>query len=82
MSDENIVKRACRELGITQKELAERIGMGADSLRTISASGKISTQTEAAILLVLENAELKKELKNYEALKGAFTTMLSDGKCK
>ena len=25
MSDENIVKKTCRELGITQKELAERL---------------------------------------------------------
>ncbi|MGP1450912.1 MAG: helix-turn-helix domain-containing protein [Wolinella sp.] len=27
MSDENIVKKACEELGITQKELAERMGV-------------------------------------------------------
>ena len=31
-AEENIVKRVCKELGITQRELADRIGMSADSL--------------------------------------------------
>lgn len=74
--EQNIVKRVCAELGITQRELAERIGMSADSLRTLSAKGQISTQTEAAINLVLENENLKKELENYKALKTAIKTMI------
>ena len=72
----NIVKKVCAELGITQRELAERIGMSADSLRTLSAKGQISTQTEAAINLVLENENLKKELENYKALRTAIKTMI------
>jgi len=75
-AEENIVKRVCKELGITQRELAERIGMSADSLRTLSAKGQISTQTEAAINLVLENENLKKELENYKALRTAIKTMI------
>lgn len=74
--DDNIVKHVCKELGITQRELAERIGMSADSLRTLSAKGQISTQTEAAINLVLENENLKKELENYKALRTAIKTMI------
>ena len=74
--EDNIVKQVCRELGITQRELAERIGMSADSLRTLSAKGQISTQTEAAINLVLENENLKKELENYKALRTAIKTMI------
>ncbi len=73
---QNIVKRVCKELGITQRELAERIGMSADSLRTLSAKGQISMQTEAAINLVLENESLKKELENYKALRTAIKTMI------
>lgn len=72
----NIVKKVCAELGITQRELAERIGMSADSLRTLSAKGQISTQAEAAINLVLENENLKKELENYKALRTAIKTMI------
>ena len=74
--EQNIVKRVCAELGITQRELAERIGMSADSLRTLSAKGQISTQTEAAINLVLENENLKKKLENYKALRTAIKTMI------
>jgi DNA-binding XRE family transcriptional regulator len=33
MEEENLVKKTCRELGITQKELAEKIGV---SQRTIT----------------------------------------------
>lgn len=73
---QNIVKRVCKELGITQRELAERIGMSADSLRTLSAKGQISMQTEAAINLVLENENLKRELENYKALRTAIKTMI------
>ena len=73
---QNIVKRVCKELGITQRELADRIGMSADSLRTLSAKGQISMQTEAAINLVLENESLKKELENYKALRTAIKTMI------
>lgn len=74
--EDNIVKRVCKELGITQRELAERIGMSADSLRTLSAKGQISTQAEAAINLVLENENLKKELENYKTLRTAIKTMI------
>ena len=74
--DDNMVKITTSELGITQRELAERIGMSADSLRTLSAKGQISTQTEAAINLVLENENLKKELENYKALRTAIKTMI------
>lgn len=74
--DDNMVKITTSELGITQRELAERIGMSADSLRTLSAKGQISTQTEAAINLVLENENLKKELENYRALRTAIKTMI------
>lgn len=73
---QNIVKRVCKELGITQRELADRIGMSADSLRTLSAKGQISMQTEAAINLVLENENLKRELENYKALRTAIKTMI------
>jgi transcriptional regulator with XRE-family HTH domain len=31
-SEENLVKKTCRELGITQKELAERIGVNKNSV--------------------------------------------------
>ena len=32
MENENIVKKTCKELGITQKELAERVGVSETTL--------------------------------------------------
>lgn len=76
-ADENIVKRVCRELGITQRELAERIGMSADSLNTAVSNNKISKMAENSINLILENESLKNELKKYEILKEALKNAIS-----
>ncbi len=70
--NENIVKKVCKELGITQRELAERIGMSADSLNNAVSKNKISLQTEKFIELILEYEKLKKELSKYENLKNAL----------
>ena len=76
-AEENIVKRVCKELGITQRELAERIGMSADSLNVAVSNNKISKMTEAAVNLVLEVESLKKELSKYENLKNALKDAVS-----
>lgn len=77
MTNENIVKKVCKELGITQRELAERIGMSADSLNVAVSNNKISKMTEAAVNLVLEVETLKKELLKYENLKNALKDAVS-----
>ena len=74
---QNIVKRVCKELGITQRELADRIGMSADSLNVAVSNNKISKMTEAAVNLVLEVETLKKELLKYENLKNALKDAVS-----
>lgn len=66
------LKTFCKELGITQRELAERIGMSADSLNTAVSNNKISKMAENSINLILENENLKNELKKYEILKEAL----------
>lgn len=76
-ADENIVKKVCAELGITQRALAERIGMSADSLNNAVNQNKISKMAETAINLVLEVETLKKELSKYENLKSALKDVVS-----
>lgn len=76
-ADENIVKKVCAELGITQRELAEKIGMSADSLNNAVNQNKISKMAETAINLVLEVETLKKELSKYENLKSALKDAVS-----
>ncbi|MBR8461511.1 XRE family transcriptional regulator [Campylobacter sp. faydin G-105] len=72
MAEDNIVKRVCAELGITQRELAERIGMSADSLNNAVSNNKVSQQTQKFLNFMLEHEELKKELSKYENLKNAL----------
>jgi transcriptional regulator with XRE-family HTH domain len=64
----NLVKKTCRELGITQKELAEKIGM---SERAVSnwANGKVKIPNNFTRMIELlkneqELLEIKKVLKN------------------
>lgn len=68
---ENIVKKVCAELGITQRELAERIGMSADSLRTLSARARNLTLADKVISLEaaakLEAKRVAREISSYKS---------------
>lgn len=77
MEKENIVKQVCSELGITQKELSERIGMSADSLNVAVSASKLSKQTIAAVKLVAENEKLKRELAKLDTLKAVLKDIMS-----
>ena len=76
MSDENIVKRTCKELGLTYKELAEAIGVKESTLNKIASTGEISDQIRKAISLYLETLELKKQLKDCDVLKQALQNLV------
>lgn len=60
---ENIVKKVCRELNVTQAELARQLEV---SPATISdwAKGNIPKMAEMALSLILENKEIKQHLEN------------------
>ena len=66
---ENIIKRTCKELGLTYKQLGEAIGYKPDTVNMSVATGKVSDPMQRAIELYLENLELKKQLKDYNQLK-------------
>ena len=61
--DENIVKRTCKELGITQKELAERLGVNDVTVRNWSSKGNIPEWAInfTNLLLKYEKAKSKAE---------------------
>jgi len=69
MSEENIVKKVCKELGLTYKELGERIGYSEGSIKKVASTGEISPQIKRAIELYLENEQLKKEVEKINTLK-------------
>ena len=66
---ENIIKNVCKELGLTYKELGEKIGYSEGALKTASSTGRVSEPLKKAIELYLKNEKLEKELKEYHQLK-------------
>jgi transcriptional regulator with XRE-family HTH domain len=65
----HLVKRISKELGITYKELAEKIGYTESNLRKSVSQNKISYQLEKAINLYLKILELEQKLEDSEKSK-------------
>jgi len=61
-SETNIVKLACKELGITQKELAERLEVSKPSVDRWASTGEIPDSSKKLIEFLVENKKLKNEL--------------------
>ena len=67
-NNENIVKRVCKELNLTYKQLGEAIGYGEEAVSKAARTGNISATMNKALLLYLENLELKNKLKTLDTL--------------
>ena len=66
---ENIVKYVCKELNITQKILAEYVGVSEDTVNRWSAKpDDIPLQTHKTFLLLLENTQLKRNQKKIQKI--------------
>jgi DNA-binding XRE family transcriptional regulator len=65
--EENLVKKTCRELGITQKELAEKIGVSEKSITNWANNKNKPPKSFYKVIELLKQAEelniLKKSLK-------------------
>ncbi len=59
--NENIVKKVCKELGITQKELAEMLDVQPSAVSNW-ITGQTPKMVQMALELLLENKELKAKL--------------------
>jgi DNA-binding XRE family transcriptional regulator len=68
---ENIVKKTCKELGITQKELAEILGVAEDTV-SLWSTGKVQTPN-----IALKCFELLKIEKKFNSLKQIFSDELT-----
>ncbi|EAJ1232607.1 XRE family transcriptional regulator [Campylobacter fetus] len=76
MSEENIVKKTCKELNLTYKQLGELIGLSEGSIKRLATSDEINTQVVKSCELVLEIKTLKEKLTNTETLKNALKSLL------
>ncbi|QOQ88099.1 transcriptional regulator [Campylobacter corcagiensis] len=66
--DENLIKKVCKELNLTYKQLGEMIGYGDEAISKASRTGNISTAMSKALELYLENLKLKDRLKTLDTL--------------
>jgi DNA-binding transcriptional regulator YiaG len=64
---ENIVKKVCRELGITQKELAERLGTHLTTVQKWVSSDELPNSVVKSIELLVENENLKSKLNKFQS---------------
>ena len=55
----HLVKKVSKELGLTYKELGERIGYSESNLRSSVSQNKLSTQLKKSLELYLEVLKLK-----------------------
>ncbi|HHD0322431.1 TPA: transcriptional regulator [Campylobacter jejuni] len=67
-NDENLIRKTCKELGLTYKQLGELIGFGEEAISKAARTENISTQMQKALDLYLENIDLKEKLKVLDTL--------------
>lgn len=65
---ENIVKKVCAELGITQKELAEELGSHLTTVQKWVSSDDIPKMATKSLELLLENKKLKSKVEKIEII--------------
>jgi len=61
----NIVKQTCKELGITQKELAERLGVNDGTPAQWSSKGNIPEMAQKFMKTLIENKALKERVSKF-----------------
>ena len=61
MEEQNIIKKTCKELNITQKELAELMKINDVTVRSWSSKGQIPESSIAFMEYIIENKNLKEE---------------------
>ena len=64
--DDNIVKRVCRELGITQRELAERMGVSQNMPATWSSGAEPSNMAVKFMELLINHEKTKRQLDKFK----------------
>lgn len=63
---QNIVKRVCKELGITQRELAERMGVSQNMPATWSSGAEPSNMAVKFMELLINHEKTKRQLDKFK----------------
>jgi len=67
-NQENIVKKVCKELGITQKELAERLGSHLTTIQKWASSEDMPNMAKKSLEMLMENEKLKSKILKVETV--------------
>ena len=70
----HLVKKVSKELGLTYKELGDKIGYSESTLRYSVSKNQLSGQLQKAIELYLEILKLKEKEESTERLKDVIST--------
>ena len=66
--EENLVKKVCRELEITQKELAKKLDVTEQTVvRWVKKPEEITPQSLFTLNLLLENSKLQSKVDKYKS---------------
>ena len=74
----HLVKRVSKELGLTYKELGEKIGYSESSLRQAVSEKKLSKQLKKAIELYLEIVDFQKTEEATKQVKAILRTFINE----
>lgn len=72
-NSDNLIKKTCKELGLTYRELGEAIGYSESAINNSSRQENLSEPLKKAIELYLENLKLKEQLQDFYTLKAILT---------
>ena len=75
--EEHLVKRVSKELGLTYRELGEKIGYSESSLKKAVSEKKLPLQLKKSIELYLEILELKKKDEETKQFKNILRTFIT-----
>ena len=73
--EENLVKKVCKEYGITQTELSKRLDIPRGTIGRWTSDGNIPRGITIALNLMLENKELKNKLIALKLFKDAIKAL-------
>jgi transcriptional regulator with XRE-family HTH domain len=65
LEEENLVKKTCKELGITQKELAKLTGFKEQTIRNWSSSKEFPEYSQAFFKTLIENKKYQEAIYHF-----------------
>ncbi|OWK87570.1 hypothetical protein B5Z71_09895 [Campylobacter jejuni] len=75
-NDENLIKKTCKELGLTYKQLGELIGLSEGSIKRLATSDEVNMQVIKSCEMLFKIKELENKLINLETFKTSLKSIL------